>query len=133
MGHSIQLILGCITLAALLITLINPAPVQNKSSASRRLPQAWTLEEALAQLRLYPHDAYLQYVALQLARRENRLDNEVAEQLRRISGDEPIIRANGRRDSVDLFSLFSGALAVQESLQFDAMRSGLTGDEPGLG
>jgi len=133
MRHSIQLILGCITLAALLVTLINPAPVQNKPGASRRSPQAWILEEALAQLRLYPHDAYLQYVALQLARRENRLDNEVAEQLRRISGDEPIIRANGRRDSVDLFSLFSGALAVQESLQFDAMRSGLTGDEPGLG
>ncbi|HKC87441.1 MAG TPA: hypothetical protein VKG02_15760, partial [Blastocatellia bacterium] len=92
MRHSIQLILGCITLAALLVTLINPAPVQNKPGASRRSPQAWILEEALAQLRLYPHDAYLQYVALQLARRENRLDNEVAEQLRRISGDEPIIR-----------------------------------------
>src|SRR5262249_61115121 len=58
MRHSIQLILGCITLAALLITLINPAPVQNKPGASRRSPQAWTLEEALAQLRLYPHDAY---------------------------------------------------------------------------
>ena len=30
---------------------------------------AWTLEEALGQLRLNPSDPYLQYVALQLARR----------------------------------------------------------------
>ena len=32
----------------------------------------WTLDEALQQCALYPHDAYLQYVALQLARRDGR-------------------------------------------------------------
>ena len=32
-----------------------------------------------------------------------------------------------RREGVDLFSIFSGALAVQESLQLDAM----TADQPG--
>ena len=39
--------------------------------------QAWTLEEAQLQLALHPRDAYLQYVALQLARREKKVD-EVA-------------------------------------------------------
>jgi hypothetical protein len=114
-----------------LITLINPAPAQNKADSSpssqARSPQTWTLEEAVAQLRLHPQDAYLQYVALQLARRGGRLD----EVLRRIAGHAPAVLANGRRESVDLFSLFTGALAVQESLQLDAMRSGSPGNERG--
>lgn len=138
MGHSIQLTFSCITLAALLITLINPAPAQNKADSrpsshtpSSQAPssQTWTLEEALTQLRLHPQDAYLQYVALQLARRAGRLD----EVLQRITGNAPAVRANGRRESIDLFSLFTGALAVQESLQLDAMRSGSPGNERGLG
>lgn len=133
MGHSIQLTFSCITLAALLITLINPAPAQNKAdsrpSSQAQSSQTWTLEEALTQLRLHPQDAYLQYVALQLARRAGRLD----EVLQRITGNAPAVRANGRRESIDLFSLFTGALAVQESLQLDAMRSGSPGNERGLG
>lgn len=127
MRHFIQFTLSSITLAALLITLINSAPAQDKAAASS--PQKWTLKEALAQLRLHPQDAYLQYVALQLARREGRLD-EIAGSLTQAIGDEPISRTSGRRESVDLFSLFTGALAVQESLQLDAMRSSLPGDEP---
>ncbi len=48
-------------------------------------PQPWTLDEAIQQLSLYPRDAYLQYVALQLAQRENRT-LEVTAQLQRVLG-----------------------------------------------
>src|SRR5690349_1251939 len=40
-----------------------------------RSPQPWTLEEARGQLQVFPNDAYLQYVALQLARRQQQTDN----------------------------------------------------------
>src|SRR5262249_4904827 len=80
-----------------------------------KTPQAWTLDEALAQLQLYPDDPYLQYVALQLSYREKQFDNtsqQVENFIGRGSG-----RRGGRRGDVDLFSVFTGALAVQESLQ----------------
>jgi hypothetical protein len=84
-------------------------------------PLAWTYNEALAQLELYPRDPYLQYVALMTGRRGNprATAGERVEQL--------ILRDNrpdgaGRREAVDLFSIFTGALAVQESLQLDTMR-----------
>ncbi len=79
--------------------------------------QAWTLREAKAQFRLNPHDAYLQYVTLQLARQVNR-PGEIAQQ---IGSGRQRTRRGGRRDQVDLFKIFSGALAVQESLQLDTM------------
>jgi hypothetical protein len=72
------------------------------------------LQEALAQLRLCPGDSYLQFVALQLARRENCLA-QVADELEVAIGPY-------RAAAVDLFSIFTGALAVQESLQLDTMR-----------
>jgi hypothetical protein len=84
-----------------------------------RTEQAWGLDEALAQLKLYPRDPYLQYVALQLARRDGRLD-AVASQIDSSLGTTPA--PGGRREQIDLFSAFSGALAVQESLQLDTMR-----------
>jgi len=84
---------------------------------------AFTLDEALGQLKLYPKDAYLQYVALQLARREDRVD-EIAGSL---FGGNEWNRMAGRREDVDLFSIFTGALAVQESLQLDTMRGGARG------
>ncbi len=86
-----------------------PAPKKNAS-------RGWTREEALAQLALHPTDSYLQFVALQLARRENKLE-ETAAKIQELRGGE-----NERLQGVDLFSIFSGALAVQESLQLDAMR-----------
>ncbi len=85
-----------------------------------RTPQAWTLDDALAQLDLYPHDAYLQYVALQLGRRENRLQAAAERVEQTVFRDER--DAANRRDKVDLFGIFTGALAVQESLQLDTMR-----------
>ncbi|MCY2989735.1 MAG: DUF1559 domain-containing protein [Planctomycetota bacterium] len=83
-------------------------------------PNAWTLDEALEQVRLHPRDIFLQYVALQLARRENRLEQilpTVAAWQPRPGPQDP-----QRTAGVDLFNLFSGALAVQESLQLDTMR-----------
>ncbi|MBI3861372.1 MAG: hypothetical protein HY290_05710 [Planctomycetia bacterium] len=82
----------------------------------------YTLDEALGQLHVYPRDPYLQYVALQLARRENRMDDAVG-MINRFAGFEDGNRRAGRRGDVDLFSIFTGALAVQESLQLDTMRN----------
>src|SRR5262245_53488076 len=84
------------------------------------------LDEALAQLAVYPRDPYLQYVALQLARRENRVE-AVSQQVALIvdpdaQDPDPGAEAAARRERVDLFSLSSGALAVQESLQLDTLR-----------
>jgi hypothetical protein len=83
---------------------------------------AWTSKEALAQLSESPRDPYLQYVAMQTARREK---TEAATYLQ----IEALLTQNGRLEplggraaGVDLFSVFTGALAVQESLQLDTMR-----------
>ena len=83
---------------------------------------AWTLDEALSQLQLYPKDPYLQFVTLQLARQENRVA-EIAAEVQQAIGRPA--RRTGRGNDVDLFGIFSGALAVQESLQLDTM----VGDE----
>lgn len=85
--------------------------------APARRPQAWTLDEAVQQLSLNPDDAYLQYVALQLARNEKNLDT-ISGAIQSLRG--PQVWGDGRQ--VDLFALFTGALAVQESLQLDTMR-----------
>ncbi|MBS0265130.1 MAG: DUF1559 domain-containing protein [Planctomycetes bacterium] len=97
-----------------------PAPAWSQDSSKPQQPQsAYTLETALEQLRLYPKDASLQYITLQLARREGRLP-EVFTEFERIASDR--LPVNGRRGDIDLFSIFTGALAVQESLQLDTMR-----------
>ena len=83
--------------------------------------QAWTYDEAVTQLKLYPKDAYLQYVVLQLGKRENRLP-EAAAELDKLLGNQMRRERNGRAEGVDLFNIFSGALAIQESLQLDTMR-----------
>src|SRR5205823_6029522 len=118
MNSRIGLGLRYVFLIVLLLSQPAAIPAQEKTPASRN---AWTLEEALQQLRLYPRDAYLQYVALQLARRDGRT-KEIGEQIDRLLGDNAWGFASERSSRVDLFSLFSGSLAVQESLQLDAMR-----------
>jgi hypothetical protein len=85
-----------------------------------RQPQAWELDEAMAQLKLNPKDPYLQYVVLQLARRDNRLEELAPEVEGLVWGRQ--VRGSGRGNQVDLFNIFTGALAVQESLQLDTMR-----------
>jgi hypothetical protein len=91
-----------------------------------RSPHAWTLDEALSHLALNPRDPYIQYVALQLADEADRRES-VAGEIERWM--RPNNWRTGRREQVDLFSVFSGALAVQESLQLDTLR----GDGPRRG
>ena len=50
------------------------AQAGDSAKAPAKTPQAWTLEEAVDQLQLNPDDGYLLYVALQLARNENKND-----------------------------------------------------------
>jgi len=97
-----------------------PAPLPPRTAA------AWTLKEATEQLELHPRDPYLQYVVMQLARREGKAD-ETANFLDGLTGGGR--QPRGRRAGVDLFSIFTGALAVQESLQLDTMR----GERPNAG
>ncbi len=73
-------------------------------------PQKWSLDEAKAALKRQPDNTYLQYIVLTLARQEKRLPETQAE-----------FRWDRRRAGVDLFSLLSGHLAIQESLQLDTM------------
>src|SRR5439155_23647197 len=94
----------------------NDAP--KESSAKDKSKNAWTLEEAQGRLELDPHDPYLQYVALQLARRENSLDSVAQSIEMRIDARAQAERM-GRREQVDLVSTVTGALAVQERLQLD--------------
>jgi hypothetical protein len=105
-----------------------PAPAQVKKSLQSRLKQAlqkgssvWTLEETLAQLRLYPNDPYLQYVAMMLADRRGNQE-QVAQQIDQLISRDARMQGMERARDVDLFSIFTGALAVQESLQLSAMR-----------
>jgi hypothetical protein len=95
-----------------------PAPQEKPGGKSAA---AWTLEEAMGQLQLNPKDPFLQYVVLQLARRENRL-NEVADAIERFATADREEMFGGEDRRVDLLSIFSGALAVQESLQLSSMR-----------
>lgn len=116
-----QFIVVCIIAISLFANCAAPALSQTQMKPQR----GWTLNEALSQLKLYPHDAYLQYVALQLARREKKLE-AVVNHIETARGRGEWQERSERASSVDLFSLFSGALAVQESLQLDAMRAGGT-------
>ncbi len=104
---------------------------RGQEASQRAKPQAagaWTLEEAIAHLQLFPQDAYVQYVALQLARDAGRV-GEVASLIERRNPNRN--RFAARRGQVNLFSIFSGSLAVQESLQLDAMgvEEGMPADE----
>jgi hypothetical protein len=123
------IVVGCLILGASFLGLakLEPLPAQQKKGLKTLLKSAfkgqhaWTVDEALAQLQLYPKDAYLQYVAMQLASRERRLD-EVAGQVEMLLSNEAWQERNERVRRADLFSIFSGALAVQESMQLDSMR-----------
>jgi hypothetical protein len=86
----------------------------------------WTFDEAMEQLAFHPKDPYLQYVALQLGIREGRRE-EVVKALAPPPRPWLFGEGEGRQNQVDLFSTFTGALAVQESLQLDTMR----GERPG--
>jgi hypothetical protein len=104
--------------AVVAASLFANRPTLEEEKPAQKTKRAWTLPEAQAELLLHPRDPYLQYVALQLARRENKQE-EVAKVIEQLLGADP----RGRRERADLFSIFTGALAVQESLQLDTMRT----------
>ena len=110
-----SLLLLLATLSAMTITAV----AQDAEKVVEPKP-LWSFEEAQAQLRMYPKDVFLQYVALKLGQRDGIDATEL------LGLNEPTRRqiAAERRERVDLFNLFSGSLAVQESLQLDAMRPG---------
>jgi hypothetical protein len=76
-------------------------------------PQRWTHAEATRLYAQTPDDPYLQYLVIQTARRE-KVDKS---QLSFLNQRGRL----GRREGADLFSTFTGALAIQESLQLDTM------------
>jgi Protein of unknown function (DUF1559) len=101
---------------------VSAAPAADQP-ASRK--NAWTLEEAKAQLQLYPRDPYLQYVVLLLEKQNGGGGDPADEAMLPAAARSP-----GRGADVDLFNLFSGSSAVQESLQLDTMRGGATPEQP---
>ncbi len=84
----------------------------------REVDSVWTREDAIEQLTLNPHDLYLQFVATQLSG-----DPQSVAQLQSLLPRPMDRRQIGRQRNaqINLYSIFSGSLAVQESLQLDAM------------
>ena len=101
-----------VTAMSMLVSVAQAQDVPQKTK------QAWTLSSVLEQLSLYPRDPYLQYVAIQLAHQEGQgpaIENRVSSILRSV-------RPNTRQArDVNAFGLFSGSLAIQESLQLDRL------------
>ncbi len=98
-----------------------PGSADGQSATPPNPPPAgvMTLEDASARLKLFPRDACQQYIVMKLAQRAGLEPSTI------LGPDRNSDRraAIERRENVDLFSIFSGALAVQESLQLDAMRA----------
>lgn len=79
---------------------------------------AWTEESATEELKLRPNDPYIQFVVSQFQSKSG-ADSPAAQT--RQDRDQQRALAARRNQNVDLFRIFSGALAVQESLQLDAL------------
>ncbi len=110
-----------VTLGIVIAAGTLPCGAQESEEGKKELPktsQAWTLAEARQAMRSQPDDAYLQYVALQLASQEGK----TAEVVREIEGRQRRWSNRPANRRADLFDMFTGALAVQESLQLDAFR-----------
>ncbi len=117
-----RLVISVFVCCAIVVTVTPTARADEPAiKAPAKTSTAWTLEQATHQLSLNPQDPYLQYVALQLARNEGK-SNEVSKMIDQLNGRGR--RGRGGPDrNVDLFAVFTGALAVQESLQLDTMRA----------
>lgn len=111
------------TTRATLSCLLSLVPVAAQQQAAGAAASA--IERAFADLQEHPRDAYRQFVLLQLARRVG--DDELAKQRRRL---DRLVRPWREDGGVDLFDLFTGALAVQESLQLDRLRPGAPAEMP---
>jgi hypothetical protein len=93
-------------------------------AGSDRSSAAWTADAAIKRLREHPNDPYLHYVAMHLS--QNR---EEASQLQDLMPPEIDPRFGFQRNSrINLYSIFSGSLAVQESLQLDTLTGNRSAD-----
>ncbi|XZE53784.1 DUF1559 domain-containing protein [Planctomycetaceae bacterium SH139] len=112
--------------AALFVPLPLLAQPAQPDAANESSSTAWTRERAIRELQFYPRDTYLQFVVMQLS-----TDAREAAQAQRLLPRVANPRQIGvqRNSQVNLYSIFSGSLAVQESLQLDAM----TGDQASTG
>lgn len=124
MAASLRLGFGALLLATVIGLVAHGQPPRRKAPerANDGKAATWTSDEIFRQLDRQPDDRYLQYVAVQLARREGKMSDlewRIARLNRRDRGGRP----------TDLFSMFTGALAVQESLQLDTLIG--DGDAPG--
>ncbi len=81
----------------------------------------WTLETARKELTMRPSDPYMQFVVAQLEYAEGKVKESPASSTGVAQWRERRAQAAARSRNADLFNIFSGALAVQESLQLDAM------------
>ncbi len=104
-------------LCILIIGLFFPILLYAQKTSSEE-KEPWTYPSVVEQLALYPRDPYLQFVVLQLAYRETGSFGARDDSNRWIN--QRSIQRN-RNANVDLFSIFSGGLAIQESLQLDAL------------
>jgi len=100
----------CAVVIAAVLGAASDAPQQGTN-------RSWPLDDVLTQLQASPRDPFLQYVALQLAWRKKDLARVQPLVEKAISDSH----RGGRARDADLFSLFTGALAVQESLQLDVI------------
>ena len=97
--------------ALAVVLLVASAAGAAEQAAVKSLPprtaQAWTFEQAVQQMGLYPDDVYLQYVVLQLARNEGKGSAGTSA----IEGLNP--RWGRRNDrTVDLFALMTDRKSV---------------------
>jgi hypothetical protein len=114
---SLKLSIPVVLVGALLVLVSVASAQENQNRANGQEPPkknslAWTAAEAREQLALNPRDPFLQYIAIQLSGGADERPDGAAEWRRQLAE---------RRGRVDVFNLFTGALAVQESLQLDAM------------
>ncbi len=103
----------------------------NTAASPSQTKFAWTLDEALNWLEFDPHDPCLQFIALQLALRSDQ--KKISEKLLQSKGLRAI---TSPPRPTDLLSIFSGAAAVHESLQLEAMqpeREAIQVERPGAG
>ncbi|MFO0975817.1 MAG: DUF1559 domain-containing protein [Planctomycetaceae bacterium] len=106
-----------LVLLAVAVPCISAFGLQDPPESKAKGPHPWSFDEAEQQLLLYPRDLFLQYVTLKVAQRDGLSVSHLPMLQERTRRQESF----DRNAEVDLFSLFSGSLAVQESLQLDAM------------
>lgn len=99
---------------------------ENFASTISLTNRPWSLNEIMDRLAVNSGDSFFQYAALQYAHRNGDAERAL-QQIEKMVGNSslngmPMPRQNVNRQPVNLLTLFSGATAVQECLQLEAMR-----------